>query len=208
MIILKDIMEAVKTGNIRQIKEFTEKAVAEGIEVDHILNDGLLAGMNAIGVLFKNNEVYIPEVLIAARAMHSGMAVIKPLLANAGILDKGIVVIGTVKGDLHDIGKNLVIMMLEGSGFKVIDLGVNVEAEKFLQAVEDHKPQIVCISALLTTTMAEMKTTVEQLQQHSQVKVLVGGAPVTQKFADEIGAHGYASDGARAVDRANELLVS
>ncbi|MHB8073254.1 cobalamin B12-binding domain-containing protein [Desulfosporosinus fructosivorans] len=208
MSVLDDIKESVITGNARKTKEYAEQAVAEGIEVGIILNDGLLAGMNYIGVRFKNNEVYVPEVLIAARAMHSGMAVIKQLIVSAGIQEKGIVVIGTVKGDMHDIGKNLVIMMLQGAGYKVIDLGIDVAAEKFIEAVDEYKPQFVCLSALLTTTMPQMKTIVEQLQPYSNVKVLIGGAPVTQKYADDIGAHGYAPDGASAVDKANELLVS
>lgn len=208
MSVLTDLQEAVIKGKAPLVKECAEKAIAEGINVSAILNDGLIAGMNVIGVRFKNNEVYVPEVLIAARAMHAGMAVIKPLIANAGIQEKGIIVTGTVKGDLHDIGKNLVIMMLEGAGYKVIDLGIDVPTEKFVQAVEEYKPQIVCLSALLTTTMLNMKATVEQLRPYNSVKVMVGGAPVTQVFADQIGAHGYAPDAASAVDKANELLAS
>ncbi|KLU59080.1 methionine synthase [Peptococcaceae bacterium CEB3] len=174
-----------------------------------ILNDGLIAGMNVIGVRFKNNEVYVPEVLIAARAMHAGMAVIKPLIANSGVREKGVVVVGTVKGDLHDIGKNLLGMMLEGAGYRVIDIGVDNAPEKFLKAVQEHNPQIVGMSALLTTTMGQMKATIEQLGPHKDnVKVMVGGAPVTQKFADEIGADAYAPDAATAVELANQLLVS
>lgn len=209
MSILQEMQEAVISGNAGKVKECAEKAVAEGIEVSAILNDGLIAGMNVIGVRFKNNEVYVPEVLVAARAMHAGMAVVKPLIADAGIQEKGTVVIGTVKGDLHDIGKNLVMMMLEGAGYKVIDLGIDVPSGKFIQAVEEHKPQIVGLSALLTTTMTQMKATVEQLQPYrDHVKVMVGGAPVTQKFADEIGADAYAPDAASAVDKAKELLAS
>lgn len=206
MSILLEMKDAVIAGKAPLVKECAEKAVAEGIDVGTILNEGLLAGLSVVGVRFKNNEVYVPEVLIAARAMHAGMAVIKPLIVNSGIKEKGVVVIGTVKGDLHDIGKNLVVMMMEGAGYKVVDLGVDVGAEKFIQAVEEHKAQIVCLSALLTTTMGQMKAIVEQLKPYSKVKVLVGGAPVTQAFADEIGAHGYAPDAASAVDRANELL--
>ncbi|KKM09366.1 methyltransferase [Clostridiales bacterium PH28_bin88] len=209
MSILQEMQEAVISGNAGKVKECAEKAVAESIEVSAILNDGLIAGMNVIGVRFKNNEVYVPEVLVAARAMHAGMAVVKPLIAAADIQEKGTVVIGTVKGDLHDIGKNLVMMMLEGAGYKVIDLGIDVLSEKFVQAVEEHKPDIVGLSALLTTTMTQMKATVEQLQPYrNRVKVMVGGAPVTQKFADEIGADAYAPDAASAVDKAQELLAS
>ncbi|MHB1653866.1 MAG: B12-binding domain-containing protein [Desulfitobacteriaceae bacterium] len=153
MSILQEIQEALIAGNAGKVKECAEKLVADGVAAATILNDGLIAGMNVIGVRFKNNEVYVPEVLIAARAMHAGMAVVKPLLANAGIQEKGIVVLGTVKGDLHDIGKNLVKMMLEGAGFKVIDLGVDVSPKKFVQAVEEYKPQVVGMSALLTTTI-------------------------------------------------------
>lgn len=195
-------------GNAGKVKECAEKLVADGVAATTILNDGLIAGMSVIGVRFKNNEVYVPEVLIAARAMHAGMAVVNPLLADSKIQEKGIVVLGTVKGDMHDIGKNLVKMMLEGAGFKVIDLGVDVSPEKFVQAVEEYKPQIVGMSALLTTTMAQMKTILEQLKPYrNQVKVLIGGAPITQKFADEIGADGYAADAASAVDKAHEFVA-
>jgi 5-methyltetrahydrofolate--homocysteine methyltransferase len=165
--------------------------------------------MNEVGRRFKNNEFYVPEVLIAARAMHAAMDVLKPLLAASDVQPVGTVVIGTVKGDLHDIGKNLVAMMLEGGGFNVIDLGVDVSPEKFLQAVREHKPNIVGLSALLTTTMPAMKTTIEALKEagvRDQVKVIIGGAPVTQRFADEIGADGYAPDAASAVDVARQLL--
>ncbi|KLU63032.1 methionine synthase [Peptococcaceae bacterium CEB3] len=202
------IKEAVISGNAAKVKENTEKAVAGGVDVGTILNEGLIAGMNVIGVRFKNNEIYVPEVLIAARAMHAGMAVIKPLIANSGVQEKGVVVLGTVKGDLHDIGKNLVGMMLEGAGYRVIDIGVDNAPEKYLQAVKDHKPQIVGMSALLTTTMGQMKATIEELGSYRRsVKVMIGGAPVTQKFADEIGADAYAPDAATAVDLAEDLLA-
>ncbi|KLU63252.1 methionine synthase [Peptococcaceae bacterium CEB3] len=202
------IKEAVISGNAAKVKENTEKAVAEGMEVGIILNDGLIAGMNVIGVRFKSNEIYVPEVLIAARAMHAGMAVIKPLIANSGVQEKGVVVIGTVKGDLHDIGKNLVGMMLEGAGYRVIDIGVDNASENFVQAVQEHKPQIVGMSALLTTTMGQMKATIEELGSYREsVKVMIGGAPVTQKFADEIGADAYAPDAATAVELAERLLT-
>ena len=206
---LETIKESVIGGKANIVKEFAEKAVAEGLSAETIINEGLLAGMTVIGTKFKNDEVFVPEVMIAARAMHAGMDVIKPLIASSGVKEKGTVVMGTVKGDLHDIGKNLVIMMLEGAGFKVIDLGVNVPVEKFVQAVEEHKPQVVGLSALLTTTMTEMKFAVEQLKPYrDNLKVLVGGAPITQQFADEIGADGFAPDAARAMDTTNELLAS
>ena len=207
MSILEQIKEGVIAGNVKNVKEYTDRAVAEGLEVSVILNDGLIAGMNVIGTLFKNNEVYVPEVLIAARAMHTGLAVIKPLIVSAGIKEKGIVAIGTVQGDLHDIGKNLVIMMLEGAGYKVIDLGVDVPVEKFIGVVEEQHPQIVGLSALLTTTMPQMQEAVRGLQPYrDRVKTIVGGAPVTEKFAREIGADGYAADAATAVERMADLI--
>lgn len=209
MAVLEEIKEALMAGNANKVKELTQKALDEGIEPNTIINDGLIAAMNVIGVKFKNNEVYVPEVLVAARAMHAGMDVVKPLLAGGAMEEKGTLVIGTVKGDLHDIGKNLVIMMMEGAGYKVIDLGIDVPVEKFVKAVEEHKPQLVGLSALLTSTMMQMKKTVEGLASYrDQIKIMVGGAPVTQKFADEIGADGYAPDAASAVDLAAQLLAS
>ncbi len=201
MSILEQIKEQVIAGSVTQVKECTETAVAQGLDVSTILNDGLIAGMNVIGALFKNDEVYVPEVLMAARAMHTGLAVIKPLIARAGLKEKGVVAIGTVKGDMHDIGKNLVIMMLEGAGYKVIDLGTDVPTKKFLQAVEEQHPQVVGLSALLTTTMSQMQETVKKLHAYSdRLKIVVGGAPITEKFAREIGADGYAADAASAVE--------
>ncbi|HZK53750.1 MAG TPA: cobalamin-dependent protein [Desulfosporosinus sp.] len=207
MSILEEIKEAVMTYDAAKVTECSERAVAEGIGVEDIINDGLIAGMNVVGVKFKANEIYVPEVLVAARAMRAGMAVIKPLIAKADIKEKGIVIIGTVKGDLHDIGKNLVIIMLEGSGYKVIDLGIDVDSEKFVQAVIDYKPQIVGLSALLTTTMVQMKACIDLLKPYN-VKVMIGGAPVTQKYADDIGADAYAADAASAVDKANQFMAS
>ncbi|MGB9662284.1 MAG: corrinoid protein [Moorellaceae bacterium] len=207
MAVLEEIKEALMAGNANKVREGVKKALEEGVSPTTIINDGLIAAMNIIGVKFKNNEVYVPEVLVAARAMHAGMEVVKPLLTGEALQEKGTMVIGTVKGDLHDIGKNLVIMMMEGAGFKVIDLGIDVPVEKFIQAVEEHQPQVVGISALLTSTMMQMKKTVEALRPYrDRIKVIVGGAPVTQKFADEIGADGYAPDAASAVDKVKELL--
>lgn len=209
MSILEQIKAQVISGSADKVKEYTESAVAEGLDVSTILNDGLIAGMNVIGRLFKNDQVYVPEVLMAARAMHTGLAVIKPLIAGSGLKEKGVVAIGTVKGDLHDIGKNLVIMMLEGAGYKVIDLGVDAPREKFLQAIEEHHPQVIGISALLTTTMMQMKETVAAVKAHGgETRVIVGGAPVTPKFASEIGADAYAADAASAVDMINRLMVA
>ncbi len=209
MELLEELAQALINGNAPKTKELTQKALEQGLSPTQILNEGLIVGMNEVGRGFKNNEFYVPEVLIAARAMHAAMDVLKPLLAASDVQPVGTVVIGTVKGDLHDIGKNLVAMMLEGGGFNVIDLGVDVSPEKFLQAVREHKPNIVGLSALLTTTMPAMKTTIEALKEagvRDQVKVIIGGAPVTQRFADEIGADGYAPDAASAVDVARQLL--
>ncbi len=207
MSILEQIRECVIAGNAKNIKEYTDRAVDDGLDVSIILNDGLIAGMNVIGALFKNNEIYVPEVLMAARTMHTGLAVIKPLIVSAGIKEKGVVAIGTVKGDMHDIGKNLVIMMLEGAGYKVIDLGIDVPTEKVLQVVEEQHPQVIGLSALLTTTMPQMREAVKALQPYrNRVKTIVGGAPVTEKFAREIGADGYAADAATAVETVSELI--
>ncbi len=207
MSVLEQIKEQVIAGSAKKVKEYTDTAVAQGLDVSLILNDGLIAGMNVIGALFKNDEVYVPEVLMAARAMHTGLAVIKPLIASAGLKEKGIVAIGTVKGDMHDIGKNLVIMMLEGAGYKVIDLGTDVPTEKFLQVVDEQRPQIVGLSALLTTTMPQMQETVKRLKEYgNRIKIVVGGAPITAKFAQEIGADGFAADAASAVEKVSELI--
>ena len=207
MTVLEQIKEQVIAGSVKGVKQYTDAAVAQGLNVSLILNDGLIAGMNAIGALFKKDEVYVPEVLMAARAMHTGLAVIKPLIASAGLKEKGVVAIGTVKGDMHDIGKNLVIMMLEGAGYKVIDLGTDVPIEKFLQVVEEQHPQIVGLSALLTTTMPQMQETVKRLKEYgNRIRIVVGGAPITAKFAQEIGADGYAADAARAVEKVAELI--
>jgi 5-methyltetrahydrofolate--homocysteine methyltransferase len=208
MSILEQIKEQVIAGSANKVKEHTDTAVSQGLDVSLILNGGLIAGMNVVGALFKNNEVYVPEVLMSARAMHTGLAVIKPLIASAGLKEKGVVAIGTVKGDMHDIGKNLVIMMLEGAGYRVIDLGVDAPIEKFLRVVEEQKPQIVGLSALLTTTMPQMQETVKRLQEYgNQIKVVVGGAPITAKYATDIGADGYAADAASAVDTVDALIL-
>jgi len=206
---LQAIAENLIKGNASETKRLSQEAVKEGIPPEQILNQGLIAGMNVVGERFKKNEVYVPEVLIAARAMHSAMDVLRPLLTSTGVQEIGSVAIGTVKGDLHDIGKNLVAMMLEGAGFKVIDLGIDVGPEKFIEAVENQKVDIVAMSALLTTTMPGMKTVIESLRSagvRERVKTMIGGAPVTQQYADEIGADGYAPDAASAADKAKELL--
>lgn len=207
---LQALAEAVISGNRDEAQRLAQEAVDEGADVEQILNEGLVAGMDVVGTRFKNNEFYVPEVLIAARAMHAGMDIIKPLLAESGIEPKGTVAIATVKGDLHDIGKNLVAMMLEGGGFEVIDLEVDVAPEAFVEAINEHSPDVVAMSALLTTTMPSMKDTIEALTGagvRDKVKVIIGGAPVTQAYADEIGADGYAADAASAVDLVSSLLA-
>lgn len=203
------IAESLIAGKAQQVKSLVEQSVKEGANVADILQKGLIKGMGIVGERFKNNECYVPEVLIAARAMKAGMAVIQPLLAEAKIQPLGIVVTGTVKGDLHDIGKNLVGMMLEGAGFEVVDLGVDVSPQQFIDAAREHKAQIIGMSALLTTTMTAMKSTIETIKasdMKDKVCTLIGGAPVTQAYADEIGADGYARDAASAADRAKELI--
>jgi len=207
--LLNALKEAVIVGNANAAKELTEKALAENIPAKTILDDALIPGMMVVGEKFKNNEYYVPEVLIAARAMYAALDLLRPILSQSDIEPIGTVVIGTVKGDLHDIGKNLVRMMLEGGGFRVIDLGVDVAPEKFIEAIKEHNAQILAMSALLTTTMPSMKVTIDALKEaglRDKVKVMVGGAPVTQQWADEIGADGYAPDAASAVDKAKELL--
>ncbi len=209
MEILESIAEAVIKGRANEVEELVKKALDEGIEVQDVLNKGLIAGMNVVGVKFKSNEFYVPEVLIAARAMSKGMDIVKPLLVKSGIKPLAKYIIGTVKGDLHDIGKNLVSMMLRGAGFEVIDLGVDVPAEKFVETVKNENVPLIGLSALLTTTMPSMKEVIEALKQagvREKVKVMVGGAPLTQEYADEIEADGYAPDAATAVDVAKRLL--
>jgi 5-methyltetrahydrofolate--homocysteine methyltransferase len=206
---LQALADAVIRGNRDETAKLTQAALDGNVPVSDIINDGLIAGMGVVGEKFKNNEFYVPEVLIAARAMHAGMDLIKPLLAESGIQPKGTVAIGTVKGDLHDIGKNLVAMMLEGGGYEVVDLGVDVSPEKFVEAVNDKGAQVIALSALLTTTMPSMKDTIDSLKEagvRDKVRVMIGGAPVTQNYADEIGADGYAPDAASAVDKAHELI--
>ena len=203
------IADAVKAGRAKIVKTLVTEAIAEGVTAESILNDGLIVGMNELGVLFKNNEVYVPEVLIAARAMKTGTEILKPLLADANAQSRGVVAVGTVKGDLHDIGKNLVIMMLEGAGFTVIDLGVDVSPEAFIDAATNQGAQILGMSALLTTTMPSIKLSIDAIREagvRDKVKIMIGGAPVTQSFADEVGADGYSPDAASAADLAKALI--
>jgi len=191
-------------GKAKEVEQMTKDALAEGEPVEDVLSKGLIAGMNVVGEDFKYNVLYVPEVLIAARAMKAGMAVLKPLLTSkdSNVTPAGILLMGTVRGDLHDIGKNLVCMMAEGAGFQVHDIGVDQSVEKFLAAVDKFKPDIVGMSALLTTTMPYMKIVIDTFKERglSHIKMAVGGAPISQSFADEIGADGYGADAASAVD--------
>ena len=207
--LLKTVYDDVINGDRTAVEAGVRAAMDAGQPVASILNEALIAGMKEVGERFERQDFYVPEMLVAARAMQAGLTILKPHLVQAGVPAAGKVVIGTVKGDLHDIGKSLVGMMLEGAGFEVIDLGTDVGPEKFGEAVRTHKPQLVGMSALLTTTMQNMKSALEALEDlgvRNQVKVMVGGAPVTDVFAKEIGADGYAPDASRAVTLAKSLL--
>jgi 5-methyltetrahydrofolate--homocysteine methyltransferase len=204
---LKALSEAIIKGDQKTAVEITQAAINENMPPKKILDEGLIFGMNVIGERFKKSEVYIPEVLIAARAMKMAMALLEPKLVAAGVKPLGKCVIGTVQGDLHDIGKNLVAMMLKGAGFEVIDLGVDVTPQKFVEKAKSAAVQIVGMSALLTTTMPSMEKTIKALKDAGlKTKVMIGGAPVTQTYANKIGANGYAPDAATAVDLAKTLL--
>lgn len=208
MALLQDISENLQKGKAKIVKELVQQAINEGMSAKDILEQGLLAGMGIIGVKFKNNEVYVPEVLIAARAMNSGAELLKPLLSEAGVVATGRVCLGTVKGDLHDIGKNLVKMMMEGKGLEVIDLGTDVAPEKYIQSAIDENCSVICCSALLTTTMGVMKDVVAAADTagiRGKVKIMVGGAPVTEAFCEQIGADRYTSDASTAAEVAVEL---
>ena len=205
MSVLAEISELLQKGRAPLVKEKVQAALDEGIAAKDILEQGLIAGMSIIGEKFKNNKVFVPEVLIAARAMNMGVTVLKPYLSEAGIEPKGTAVIGTVKGDLHDIGKNLVKLMLEGKGITVIDLGTDVAPDTFIDAAIENNAQIICCSALLTTTMGEMKNVVETAKARGvrdNFKIMIGGAPITQEYCDLIGADCYTPDAASAVDAA------
>ena len=211
MSILSEISSWLQQGRAPKVKACVQQALDEGIPAADILEQGLLDGMGIIGQKFKNNEVFVPEVLIAARAMSKGVEVLRPHLVEDGVEEKGTVVLGTVKGDLHDIGKNLVRMMMEGTGLKVIDLGVDVPVEKFLDAARENDAKIICCSALLTTTMGEMRSVVEAVEASElkgKVSIMIGGAPVTQSFCDQIGASRYTADAATAADVALDLCTA
>jgi len=204
----EQLVSSLYNGEEEEVAALVRQALDEGAAPERILAEGLIAGMDAVGADFKSGVLFVPEVLIAAKAMQAGLNILRPLLAAAGAPSAGKYVIGTVKGDLHDIGKNLVKMMAEGAGFEVIDLGTDAPPEKFLAAVRQHQPQLVGMSALLTTTMVNMKATIVALEEaglRASVKILVGGAPVTEAFARQIGADAYAPDSANAVDVARQL---
>jgi len=209
MSLFEEISSSLVAGNAKKVQELTQQALNEGRSPKEILDEGLIIGMNIVGERFKNNECYVPEVLIAARAMQAGMNILEPLLAASGVKPLGTVVIGTVRGDLHDIGKNLVAMMLKGAGFKIIDLGVNVQPDKFIATAKESKADILGMSALLTTTVVNMKEVIALVKKEQlPLKIMVGGAPVTPEYAQEIGADGYARNAALAVDKAKELLAA
>jgi 5-methyltetrahydrofolate--homocysteine methyltransferase len=207
--ILKSLYDNVVEGNAAETKAGVQAALDASLEPGTILSDGLISAMREVGRLFEEGEYFVPEMLIAARAMQAGLGLLKPHLASASVKSAGKVVIGTVKGDLHDIGKNLVAMMLEGAGFEIVDLGTDVSPDKFLASIESSGADIIAMSALLTTTMPNMKVTIDALQAsggRSKVKVMVGGAPVTEAYARQIGADGYAPDASRAVAVAQGLV--
>ena len=202
---LNEISEWLQKGRAPKVKAAVTKALEEGIPASEILEDGLLAGMDIIGQKFKNNEVFVPEVLVAARAMNRGVEILRPYLVEDGVETKGTVILGTVKGDMHDIGKNLVRTMMEGKGLEVIDIGVDVPTESFLDAAREHNAKLICCSALLTTTMGEMKNVVDAVkasEMNGKVKIMIGGAPITQTFCEQIGADCYTPDAASAAEAA------
>jgi len=209
MTVLSEIKDATIAGNMEKTVAAIEQAVSEGMPPGDIIQNGLIEAMTVVGEKFKINEIYVPEMLIAARAMKAGLGKLKPLMVGEEVTALATVVLGTVKGDLHDIGKNLVCIMMEGAGCKVVDLGVDISPDKFVEAVDSHKPQFIGLSALLTTTMPAMKDTIDALEKagnRNNVKVLIGGAPVTKKFADDIRADGYAENAAEVVDQIKALL--
>ena len=211
MELLVNISQALQKGKAKDVRTMVQEAIDSGMEAQVVLNEGLLAGMNVVGVKFKNNEVYVPDVLIAARAMKAGTEILRPLLVADGVKAKGKVVIGTVKGDLHDIGKNLVAMMMEGHGLEIIDAGTDVPAEKFVELAVENEAEIIACSALLTTTMGEMKNVVDAAQSagiRDKVVIMVGGAPVNDAFAKTIGADIYSPDAASAAEEAVAALGS
>lgn len=207
---LEAISEALQRGKAKDVKALVQEQVDAGVAAKDILEGGLMAGMDIVGRKFKANEVYVPEVLIAARAMSAGIEILRPLLIRDSVEPRGTVVIGTVKGDLHDIGKNLVKMMMEGKGFNVIDLGTDVHSDAFIAAAQEHNANIICCSALLTTTMTEMKSVITAADAagiRPRVKIMIGGAPITEEFCMSVGADAYSPDAASAAEKAIELLM-
>ena len=210
MAILDDISEAVQHGKRKDVKKLVQQAIDEGVDAAEILDKGLLAAMDVIGPKFRDGEIFVPEVLVAARALNTGSELLKPLLAAEGSEPLGTAVIGTVKDDMHDIGKNLVRMMVEGKGIEINDLGVDVETETFVNYVKENNPDLLLLSALLTTTMPHLKDVIDALKDaglRDQVTIMVGGAPVTQEYADEIGADAYTPDAASAAKKAKDLVA-
>ena len=210
MAILEDIQNCVLDGELDEIKDLVQKAVDEGIDPAAIINDGLIGGMNIVAPLFKSGEMFVPEVMESADTMNEGMQVVKPLITDADMPTKGKVIIGTVNGDLHDIGKNLVVLMMESRGYTVIDMGVDVKEEQFVEAIKEHKPDIVGMSSLLTTTMMKIDDTIKMINEsglRDQVKIIIGGAPISQEFADDIGADGYSEDASTAVELCVRMMA-
>jgi 5-methyltetrahydrofolate--homocysteine methyltransferase len=209
MDLIKDISESLESGDAERVAELTKQALGEGLAAAQVLNQGLIPGMNRVGERFKTHEIFLPDVLLAAKAMYAGLDLLKPLLVRDGIPVRGRVVIGSIRGDLHDIGKNLVAIMLKGAGFEIVDLGNDVAPEKFVAQAEKEKAQVIGMSALLTTTMPGMKKVVDLLKEkglRGRVKVIIGGAPVTEEFRREIGADAYGYDAANAVDKVKQLI--
>ncbi|MFP4082505.1 MAG: B12-binding domain-containing protein [Candidatus Aminicenantes bacterium] len=209
MEILEGIVAGIEKGDADSVRKLSEKALKENLPAVKILNKGLVSGMNMVGDKFKNGEIFIPEVLVSAKAMKAGMEIVKPLLAKGDVKYAGKIVIGTVKGDLHDIGKNIVAMLLEGAGFEVINLGTDVSKENFLESAEKEKADIIGLSALLTTTMLYMKEVIDSVKKANldkDIKVIIGGAPISQSYAEEINADGYAPDATSAVELVKNLL--
>ncbi len=207
---LEELSKLIVKGKQKKTEAMCKALLEEGLKPLDIINNGLILGMTEVGVRFKNNDLFVPEVILSAKAMDTGMAVLEPLLSADEKVSAGTVLIGTVKGDLHDIGKNLVLMMLKSTGFTVINLGVNVAPEDFVAGVKEHKPNVIAMSALLTTTMLHMKDTIELLKEEGlrdDVKVIIGGAPISQDFADEIAADGFSPDAASAAELCKKLLA-
>lgn len=210
MVNFDKINEGISKGNISLVKEGVNQLLEEGVKPLDIINNGLMVAMNEVGVRFKNGDMFVPEVMMSAKALHSGLEIVKPLLSAGDNISKGKILIGTVRGDLHDIGKNLVAMMLESSGFTVVNMGVDISEASFIEAIKQHQPDILGMSALLTTTMPAMESTIKAIEQaglRNSVKIIIGGAPVSQKFADEIKADGYSDNAQDAVTLCEKLLA-